>query len=301
MAEKYFTKFPIIEYQNTACRDLTRRVQLDPILRDNMDLYYPVEVGAGFRPDALAEAYYGDPELEWSVYLFNDIVDPYYEWYNSEINFNDFIQTKYATDTKDGVEVAQETIVLYRNNWYEDDNQLSPEVYSSTIDPSWRKYYEPLFTPSGSVYSWRRKRQDWTMNTNRILRYTMVGNSATYTADEIVDFYDSNSSITGGATVIQSNSTTLTVQHVSGNSYTNTDIMLRISGETSGTNLQANAVTTLVENFTNAEAVFWSPVTKYDQELELYEQRRNVNVIADELMLDVVEEVRTKLAANTTA
>lgn len=301
MAEKYFTKFPFIEYSNTTCRDITRRIQIDPMVRDNMDLYYPVEVGAGFRPDALAEAYYEDPELDWTIYLFNDIVDPYYEWYMSEIDFNDYIQKKYSTDTKEGIEVAQETIVLYRNNWYEDSNEITVEQYTNTIDPTWRKYYEPLFTPSGSVYSYRRKRDDWVMNTNRIIRYTSMSNSASFTSGEIVDIKSSNTEIVGGGAVIAANSTTVTIHHVSGNTFANSSVLKTLVGETSGAQTVANSFTTLVENFTNSEAVFWSSVSKYDQELELYEQRRNVNVISEDLMLDVVEDVRERLAANTTA
>ena len=94
MPQPYFQRFPIIAYANVECRDLTRRVRIDQEIKTNIDLYYPAELEAGFRVDNLSEAYYGDSQLDWMIYLMNDIVDPYYDWYISEIDFNDFIITK---------------------------------------------------------------------------------------------------------------------------------------------------------------------------------------------------------------
>lgn len=298
MPEYYFEKFPIIEYQNTACRDLTKRVQVNPSIRPNMDLYNPVEIEAGFRPDELAEAYYEEPELEWSIYLFNDIVDPYYEWYLSLEDFNDFLDVKYGDpNLAPGIGVAnsQEHIAYYRNNWYEDDNTITVEQYESTIDPTWRKYYEPRFTPSNTIYQYRRKREDWIVNTNQILRYTTLSNSASFSTGEIVDIKFPNTEITGGGTVVASNSTTLTIHHVSGNTFANGSVLKTIVGETSGANVTANGVTVLAENFTNAEAVFWSSVSFFDLELEKYEARKSVNVISNDLIFEVAEEVRDTL------
>jgi len=218
MSEKYFVKFPIISYSNVACRDITRRVSINQEVKGNLDFYYPVEMEAGFRADALAEAYYQDPEMDWLIYLTNKIVDPYYQWYNSEINFNDFLTKKYGT-----IATAQEKIKYYRNNWDADSIELTPSIYNNTIDTAWRKYYEPLFGEKNNIVMYQRKREDWIVNTNRLLQFTisLANSSVTFTDDEIVDIKASGE-IVGGGTVVSSNSSVLIIHHVSGNTSANT-------------------------------------------------------------------------------
>lgn len=290
MPEKYFTKFPLLSYANTTCRDLTKRVTINAEVRTNTDLYYPVEIGAGFRADELAEAYYEDEEMDWMVYLMNKIVDPYYDWYISEINFNDFILEKYGS-----FEAAQEKIVYYRNNWYEDNVELTPQAYEQTIDLAWKKYYEPLFTPTNKVYSYRRKREDWVVNTNRIIRYNIsyVGNTY-FQANEIIDI-KKDGDIIGGGTCVQANSTTLAIQSVTGNTTANSTYEITLIGETTGANATSNSSVVLAENFGNSESKFWSPVTAYDIEIEKWESRKNLDVINSDLILGISDQVTEKL------
>jgi hypothetical protein len=289
MAERYFRKFPTITYQNTVCTDITRRVRLDPKFKDNIELYYPTEIDSGFRADQLAEAYYDDAEMDWMVYLVNDIVDPYYEWHYSSINFEDFLITKYGD-----VANTQERIVYYRNNWYEDSNEITPQAYNEQIDYAWRKYYEPVFTPTNSIYAYRRKREDWTVNTNRIIRYVITGNTVPFTDDEIVDIKD-GAEIVGGGTVINSNTTTVTIQHVSGNTVANTTWTKSIVGETSLANAATSNGTVITENFTTSESVFWSPVTIFDQELEKWEARKNIQVVDNAYALSISDRITEAL------
>lgn len=286
--EKYFNKFPNIYYRDKLCKDLTRRVRLTPDVKDNIELYYPVEVQAGFRADALSEAYYDDAELEWLIYLTNNIVDPYYQWYFSEINFNDFITKKYGS-----IATAQEKIKFYRNNWYNDDAELPVSVYNNTIDSSWKKYYEPVFGTGTNILYYTRKKEDWTVNTNKIIQYTISSNIS-FVNNEIVDIKYLGE-IVGGGTVVASNSSVLILHHVSGNTSANTTATKTIVGETSSANGTANAAIVLQENFTNAEAVFWESVSYYDWELENYESKKTVNVIDSSLVMDITEEIRQKL------
>lgn len=291
MPEKFFNKFPTISYSNTTCRDLTKRVRIDAEVKTNIDMYYPIEIQSGFRADSLAEAYYDDEEMDWMIYLMNDIVDPYYQWYISELNFEDFIITKYES-----VANAQERILYYRNNWYEDETEITPEMYENIIDTTWRKYYEPLFTPTNAIYSYKRKKEDWVVNTNRILQYTIALTDPTieFVEDEIVDIKVSGE-IVGGGTVVVTNSSMVTIHHVSGNTSANTTHTKTIIGETSGANGTANAVLTLAENFTTSESKFWSNVSYYDMELEKWESRKNVDVIDSGLVLNIADQVREKL------
>ena len=291
MPDQFFKKFPKMVYANTNCIDITRRVVINADIKDNIDLFYPIEIQAGFRPDQLTEAAYQEEELDWMMYLMNGIVDPYYEWYISDIDFNDFLLTKY-----DSVANSQERIIYYRNNWYEDETQITPEAYNTSIDMAWRKYYEPVFTPTNKIYSYRRKQEDWVVNTNRILQYniTYANSNITFSNNEIVDIKVSGEFV-GGGTCIVSNSTTLIIHHVSGNTSANTTATKTILGETSGANATANALTVLSENFTEEEGRFWSNVSFYDVELELWESRKTVEVINSDLILNITEDVYNKL------
>lgn len=291
MSEKYFKKFPTTVYNGVNCVDITKRVALNPEIRDNIDLYYPIEVEAGFRPDALSEAYYEDSELEWLLYLSNQIVDPYYEWYISEKNFADLIIKKYGS-----IATAQEKIKYYRNNWYTDSNEITVSQYNNTIDQTTKKYYEPIFGPKNKIISYRRKQKDWVMNTNKILQYTisLANSEVGFTNGEIVDI-KSSGEIVGGGEAVVANSTHLIVQHVSGNTSANSTATKTIIGESSAANGTANAVTTLQENITNSEIVFWSNVSYYDWELEKYESRKYVDVVDESMVIDISEEVTLKL------
>ena len=285
---QYFYQFPIISYSNTNVRDITRRVTIDAKVKNNLDLYYPAEISAGFRADQLSEAYYNDPELDWMIFIMNGVVDPYYEWYISETDFYKFVETKY-----DSVANAQERIVYYRNNWYEDNAQLTPDQWENIIDPLWKKYYEPVFTPTNKIYAYKRKEEDWVVNTNRILRYDVyyTNTEVQFVNGEIVDIKYSGE-IVGGGTVIVANSTHIDVHHVSGNTTANTSAGKEILGETSGANATTNAVATLSENFTTEESRFWSNVSYFDVELEKYEQKKNVQVINGDAVTDLIEDIR---------
>jgi len=291
MPERFFDKFPTIVYANTVCRDLTKRVTIRADVKTNIDLYYPLEITAGFRADQVSDAYYEDEELDWLVFMMNDVVDPYYEWYISEIDFHDFISVKYGS-----VANSQEQILYYRNNWYADEVELNPQSYEDHIDMSWRKYYEPVWSPTNKIYSYRRKQEDWVVNTNRILEYQidLANSEVTFANSEIVDI-KYQGEIIGGGTVIVSNTTVLFIHHVSGNTSANTTHAKTIIGETTGANAATSNVTTRSENFTVNESRFWSAVSHYDRELERYESRKNVEVINSDMIYNVVRNVRSKL------
>src|ERR1022692_1263615 len=85
----YFTLFPQITYANSVTIDLSKRVGLfNSKLGPNY--YAPYQVQPGVRADILANQIYGDPNVDWLLYLSNNIVDPYYGWTLSDVDFNQF-------------------------------------------------------------------------------------------------------------------------------------------------------------------------------------------------------------------
>lgn len=294
MTEKYFNKFPVIFYRDKEAIDITRRVKIQPKDKNNPYNFYPFTLRDELRSDEVADFYYVDPELDWLVYHMNNIVDPYYDWYNTNEKFEQLLKDKYGS-----IETSKEKILFYRNNWYDDDVQIPPSHFDSTLPYNWKKYYMPEWGPKAEVLSYKRKEDDTAVNTNRILRYNVTyvsGNS--YTIGEIIDIKYSGNIVAGGE-VVYSNSSTLSIKHVSGNTIANSSVVVNITGETSATNATANSVTTVIECIPLDEEVFWSPVYYFEYEQEKNESRKHIQLINNELASLTVELFAETLNANT--
>lgn len=286
--EKFFNKFPTITYSNTACKDLSRRVKIQDKLKRAPNLFYPLELKSGFRADSLADAYYEDPEIEWLIYLSNEIVDPYYQWYLDELEFAGFIATKYGS-----LEAAQEQTKFYRNNWATDTTEISPAYYTYTLPYDWKSYYTPNYGPGAKIISYSRKPVDHVQNTNQIIRYEYSANAAFVNA-EILDI-KFGGEIVGGGEVVTANDTVVYIQHVSGNTTANTTAGKELIGETSGTIANTANGEVIYEVITDSESRFWNRVSMYDWEVEQNEAKKHIYVMDKSYTLEVATQLRKKM------
>ena len=286
--DRYFSKFQPINYNGVACKDITTSSRLIDASRKQASLFYPIQIEAGLRADNIADAYYEDAEMDWLIWLTNDIIDPYYNWYLNEQEFDQFIEEKYGS-----YEDAVKKIEFYRNNWYDLDETVSPSFYDNNLVPTLKKYYTPVMGMTGKITEYKRREEDWMMNTNRIMYFTF-SNTTPFSNGEIVDF-KYNGEIVGGATVITSNSTTVYIQHVSGNVIANSTWTKQIIGETSNTIVTTNSSNTVQISISDDEAIYWEPVTAFDIEQELNESRKNVYIMNKDYALDVSEQLRLSL------
>jgi hypothetical protein len=231
--------------------------------------------------------------MDWLILLSNKIIDPYYGWYNTYDEFNIAIREKYGSP-----EYAQKKIAFYRNNWATDDTQLTPEFYNNTLTLSWRKYYEPVFSQTTKIIAYRRKPEDTVTNTNRILQYQISSNNNTETFEigELVDVKTTGLDGTIGTGEFETaNSTIIRIKNVYGDISANSTNVLDIVGETTGANVSVNSSEIFFENFSNAEVIFWEPVSYYDLELEENEQRKNLKLIGDGVAPLFVDEFTRKV------
>lgn len=291
MTEKYFAKFPTISYRNKEAKNITRRNKIEPVDRNNPYNFYPFMLQDEIRSDQVADFYYTDPEADWLVYHTNGIVDPYYQWYNSNETFESLLIMKYGS-----VENALKKIHFYRNNWPLDESQITVGFYENNLIPAWKKYYTPVWGQKGDILSYKRKEIDTVMNTNRILRYNITfvsGNS--FTVGEVIDIKYAGE-IVGGGEVEYANSSTLSIKHVSGNTIANSSVVVNLLGETSSSNATANAVVTVIENIPLSEEVFWSPVYKFEYEQEINEERKHINLINDQIAPFIITDFTEKLS-----
>lgn len=295
--DTYFSKFPMITYSNTISRDITRRCKIIANDLATPYLFYPYELNDSLRPDLIAEYYYNDPFLDWSVYMSNDIIDPYYGWYLTYENFYKHLIQKYGS-----VEYTKKKIMFFRNNWPIDDKELTPSYYNNNLPPSFRKYYTPILGVGTNIISYKRKEDNSILNTNRIMQYTISSNNNSIALEpgELVDFKRTGEEATVGTGEVEmSNSTIVRIKNTLNDYAANTTNIKDIVGETSGANISVNSSVNYFENFANTEANFWQPVYLYDIEVEENEKKKDLYLLGDDVMPEFVVRFEEKMLEET--
>lgn len=290
--ETYFSKFPTMIYNNIECKDLTRRVKSGVDMTTQPTLFYPYVLENDMRSDQLAEFHFDDSFGEWALFLTNGIIDPYYGWLLSEEQFNSLLIEKYGS-----VENSMKRIKNYRMNWYNIDTEITVAVYENVIPENLKKYYKPIFGQKTKILNYKRTEKDWVISTNQIIKVDINYSSNTnFSNGELVDIM-SNGSTTNfnGVEVVSSNSSSIILKNITGNFAVNNYIV----GETSGANAVITNVTYLANNIAENERTFWEPVYYYEYEREKNEKNKNLYLLNAESYLDVAEDLRIKLQANT--
>jgi len=268
MADTYFSKFPIINYNGSNSFNIMARTKVLDRIYNNPDYYYTADVPEYIRPDLISNQIYKDPYMSWLLYLSNNIVDPYYQWNMDSYTFDTFIVEKYGS-----VQHAQNRISYWQNNWYNDPINLSVSQYDALIDIQ-KKYYEPIMV-GNAILEYRRTQIDWAVNTNQIWEYTTNGD-ASLSIDEKVNLgYNSNVTV-ANAQVLFANSSYVRVQHVYGQANTINSITGSIN------NITVNVLTSneVAINIDLAEQVYWSGISYYDVEMLKNRQSSQIKVLS---------------------
>jgi len=151
----YYKYLPQTIYKKKLVTDLTRRVDFRNTVFNDPFVFLPYTIQYEFRPEDVAEYYYGGVQHTWLVYLSGNIIDPYKDWPMTADQFNRYLMKKYETlSGTTGYPVIAWTqnegitdnIVHYKNN---DDEELiiSKETYgldTSLVQGDWTpvRYYE---------------------------------------------------------------------------------------------------------------------------------------------------------------
>ena len=288
---KYFSNFPKINYSNTEVIDITRRVKVVDHTKYSPFQFYPYDITTHLRSDQIAEFYYENSYLDWLIYISNEIVDPYYDWYVRDDQLNELIKFKYGS-----VENAKKRIKYFMNNWFNHaDDQLSISHYQNVLAKPLKKYWEPFFSENGDIMLYKRKRIDQTVNTNKIIDFRISyvsGNS--YTKEEFVDIFHSANQV-GTGEVVFSNSTIVRIQSVQGNTFANSSSQTYIVGETSKANGHATSSNTMTENITNEENAYWTPIYQFDYEIIENEKNRTLKLVDNGIIPFITNEFLNKI------
>lgn len=100
---KYFNYFPKTLYTNTdegnaldTVTNIISRFAFEESLKENTSAFYPYEISEGDTPEIIARKYYDNSERHWIVLMFNDIIDPQYDWPMDSRTLNEYVDKKYA-------------------------------------------------------------------------------------------------------------------------------------------------------------------------------------------------------------
>jgi len=287
MTERYFRKFPLIDYSQRAAVDITVRTAVRNRALSNPYLFYPYDVVDEQRADQVADRFYSDPYMSWVLYMSNDIIDPLHEWYLSPSELQAIEVKKYGSFPE-----AQERILYYRNNWYENSAEITASRFAA-LSVQETKYWEPRRDDFGRIQAYKRRTDDWIISTNKIVRYE-VANGLIFSDDERVNISLSNGG-SGTGQVARSNATTVDIQHLTGIFLANTTHPITASSNVSSVNRNVSAnltSSTLLANVIGpGEETYWSPVTAWDKAEERNAEQRSIRIMDKNLAFQAARDL----------
>lgn len=261
---RYFTRFPLVDYNGVPAKNILARVDFTD--QTKKDIYanfdYVIQEGTS-RPDILSFNYYNSSQYDWLVYLTNNIVDPYHDYYMSESDFKNYIVGKYGS-----VDVARSKILHYRNDWAPDESLISSTVYEN-LQPNIKKYWKPRLNTTNQIVGYERVKEDWIVSTNRVVQLTVDIDISSYSPGDTIQQNDAKGTLVSK----DIDNGILIVQHVTG---------AYVEAETG-----VIGVTILKENIPTTEEAFWAPVTAYEYEEEKNELKRYISLIKSSYLSDV--------------
>jgi hypothetical protein len=122
---RYFDRFPVLDYDGVIAKNILARVDFTDQSKKDIYSTFQFTLEEGFeRPDLLSYNYYGSSQFDWMIYLTNNIVDPYYDYYKSTNDFKNYIDRKYGSTTN-----ARSITKFYRTNWHDDERLITVQQY----------------------------------------------------------------------------------------------------------------------------------------------------------------------------
>ena len=101
---KFFNYYPKTFYTSNnnstgidTVTNIIARFGFENKLKENSSAFYKYTIKDSDTPEIIAAKFYDNVERHWIVLLFNDIIDPQYDWPLKSDTLIDYINTKYST------------------------------------------------------------------------------------------------------------------------------------------------------------------------------------------------------------
>lgn len=269
----YFDKIPTILYNGRVAKNLVAKAQFSDQTRKDKFLYYPYSIPEATRADTLSNKYYDSPGYSWLIWMTNNVIDPYYDLPLDPVDFDRMIANKYKSTA-----LAQRKIKCWRNNWYTDEIRLSVAQYS-TLNPDYKKYYEPTLDSYFSVSGYKRKVDNSIVCSNVVAEIAVAGQYqvgeevSTYTGYGFVDYCDGSYTMVSNVIgVIEAGQT--------------------LEGKQSLVSSPITAYTLVSNSIVFTDADYWTPVTYYEYEFDLNEGRKHIKLLDNRYKNQVETELK---------
>lgn len=102
---RYFNYFPQTLYSSNnttsgldTITNITARFGFEASLKENSNAFYQYSIKDSDTPEIIAAKFYDNPERHWIVLMFNDIVDPQYDWPLENKTLIQYIDKKYSAN-----------------------------------------------------------------------------------------------------------------------------------------------------------------------------------------------------------
>jgi len=292
----YFNKFPRILYsinkEQTNPKlvpDMLARVKFIDSIISNQNLFFKYEIKGGETPEQIAHRVYGDPEKNWIILLVNQLIDPQFDWALGPYEFEKYIKQKYAS-----INVSLNTTESYPSNY-----TVGEVVYQgTTYDKS---------TAEGTVVAYNSGTKKLQIKfTSQVLanssNITGVSSAQTHSIIGITNNLDGLQwalNTTSHFQVSETRSSTfdptfseVKKYRVTANSY----------NHVTGNVIVLNTNTSYSNNFTLSDntvltiATTVAPISYYDYELELNEEKRKI-IVPKSSVIGIIETQFSSLMA----
>ena len=293
---KYFNYFPKTFYTSNndvngveAITNIISRFAFDSQLKENTSAFYPYQVQDSDTPEIIADKYYGNVEYHWVVLLFNNIIDPQFDWPLKSDTLIDYIDKKYTANATNFVDDANMPRYLllassgtppYASLLTESINgrMLGDINNSGLVLASDARLYE-LY--NDSALSWTSSARTYI---DYIMRPIIAANPTKYAS-----LVTSTTGITWAQTHIKNYFKIITTNANDGT--------ITVEKITLDANTYANVGATSISATTQAGEVVTIATTKdtqtyYDYEVEENESKREINLVKSDFLPQIEKEFK---------
>ena len=153
MSQYLFKNFPFVNYNGNLQRNIILKANFLQNIINSYNSFYPYVIKDGERADTIAYNYYGDSNYYWLVYLSNQLVDPYFEWPMTNLQFDSYINKKYgsmvaAMSTIDHYVYTPQPNLADNESLYNTNYIMLPTTYNQLVSEYGSKTDMNDFNPS---------------------------------------------------------------------------------------------------------------------------------------------------------
>lgn len=272
---KYFSKFPAIDYNGHIAKNIMARAKIISKAKSSGITFYDYSVPEEMRADVVSTEYYDNPDYAWLIYLANDILDPYHDYYLSDNSFKLNLISKYGS-----LNYAYNTIHSWVLSWSEDQRELTPVQYEAlpgNLKKFWNGILQNAYSPP---YKYVRKREATSIDTNRLVIIPVQDPSiykvgAEYEGKDLLD-----NDFFGIVKSVGKDRITLVhvVGTVSGNSYVGIP----------------NSIVD-ISNIPGSESGYWIPMSVFDYEATINAENKMISIIDKQMAYKMEKDLKKVL------